>query len=409
MVRRPILPLLWCMKQLFSDMENHEEKICSCALNRIFGFAPKTGLALITCIGSAAEVFQLKESDLERLLGPYSKYKGLIGRQSLDFAEKELHELERKDIRFIGWNEEHYPELLHDCEDAPIGLYVRSTTPLDKLWKPKRRIAVVGTRDISSYGREWCMKTVNGIAESSEKPTIVSGLALGTDFYAHRTALDCGLPTIGVMATGPEDVYPVRHHEFAERLYRTPGCALVTDYPPGTRPLPVHFLRRNRIIAGLSDSTILIESKAKGGGIMTCNLAFSYNREVYALPGRADDIRSQGCNNLIRRKVAEPLTSVEDLMVSMNLKKAAVSRTESTEDLISRTYGTRMQDGQMEIMNEILRLIKNERDITVDEIAAATGLPYSTAASLTSVLETDGIIRIDLLQRCSLSPTSKGA
>ncbi len=390
-------------------MENYEEKICSCALNRIFGFSPKTGLALITCIGSAAEVFQLKDDELERLLGPYSKFKGLIGQEAFDAAEKELAGLERMDIHFIGWNEEDYPELLHECEDAPIGLYVRTKTPLNELWKPQRRIAVVGTRDISSYGREWCIRTVNGIAESPEKPVIVSGLAIGTDFYAHRTALECGLPTIGVMATGPEAIYPLRHHDFAEKLYRNPGCALITDYPPGTPPLPVHFLRRNRIIAGLSDSTILIESKIKGGGIMTCNLAFSYNRDVYALPGRADDSRSQGCNSLIRKKVAEPLTSVEDLIASLNLKKAARSQAVSADSMLAETYGNTMQPEQFEIMREILRLIKEERDITTDDISAATGLPYATVSNLTSLLEADGFITIDLLQRCSPAPTSKGA
>ncbi len=402
MVWRPILLLLWRMKN-FYEMKNHDEKICSCALNRIFGFSPKTGLALINCIGSAAEVFQLKEDELDRLLGPYSKYKGLIGQQSLDLAERELAGLEKKDISFIGWDEEDYPELLHECEDAPIGLYVRTTTPLSELWKPKRRIAVVGTRDISSYGRDWCIRTIDGIAESPERPTIVSGLAIGTDYYAHRTALECGLPTIGVMATGPESVYPLRHHEFAEKLYHTHGCALVTDYPPGTQPLPVHFLRRNRIIAGLSDSTILIESKVKGGGIMTCNLAFSYNREVYALPGRADDICSQGCNNLIRKKIAEPLTSVEDLMVSLNLKHTSMQRTESAESRLARTYGSRMKAEEFEHMKEILRLIRNERDITTDEITAATGLPYNAVSRLISLLETDGFIRVDLLQRCSLN------
>ncbi len=371
-------------------------------MNRIFGFSPKTGIALITCIGSASEVFQMKSGEIDKMLGPYSKYKGMITPEAADRAERELAELEKMDIRFVGWNEEVYPQLLHECEDAPIGLYVRTTTPLDELWKPMRRIAVVGTRDISPYGREWCIRTVTGLAESAERPAIVSGLALGTDFYAHRTALECGLPTIGVMATGPESVYPPRHRDFAERLCHTPGCALITDYPPGTAPLSVHFLRRNRIIAGLSESTILIESKLKGGGLMTCNLAFSYNREVHALPGRADDLRSQGCNSLIKNKIAEPLVSVEELLKSLNLKNGRKSGKESPTSLVLRKYGDRMSPGQIAEMTEILELVKSERGVTLDEISAATGIPYNNVSSMTGLLETDNFITIDLLQRCSL-------
>ncbi len=394
MVRRPILLLLW-------GMENNNEKICSCALNKIFGFAPKTGLALISCIGSAKEVFEMGGDEIDKILGPYSRYRGLIGQQALDEAERELAGLEKMDVTFIGWNEDGYPELLHECEDAPVGLYVRTKTPLDELWKPRRRIAVIGTRDISTYGREWCMRTVSGLAGADEKPVIVSGLALGTDYYAHRTALEYGLPTIGVMATGPETVYPQRHHDFAERMYRTPGCALVTDYPPGTAPLSVHFLRRNRIIAGLSDATILIESKMKGGGMMTCNLAFSYNREVHALPGRADDLRSQGCNSLIRKKIAEPFTSVEELMAALDLKNSTKSRRKSTASRLEELYGNGKAGEDLRTIAEVMDLIKSERGITVDEIASSTGLPYSRVSTSVRMLETDGFITVDLLQRCS--------
>ena len=180
-------------------------------------------------------------------------------------------------------------------------------------------VAVVGTRDISPYGREWCERIVHALARTSPKPLIVSGLAIGTDICAHKAALEASLPTIAVMATGTDTIYPYRHRQIAEKMSGTQGCALVTDYPPGTAPLPVNFLRRNRIIAGLSHATILVESKIKGGGMMTCRLAFSYDRDVYALPGRADDLRSQGCNHLIRARMAEPLTSEEDIIDSLGL------------------------------------------------------------------------------------------
>ena len=381
-------------------MEKFEEKACLCALNRIFGFSPKTGLALISHTGSAAEVFRLGREELENLLGPGSRYKGKLTWKAVEEASEELASLERRGIGFIGWTEDDYPSLLHECEDAPVGLYVRSRTPMNELWKPCRRIAIVGTRDISPYGREWCVRTVAGLSRCKEKPAIISGLALGTDFHAHKAALESGLATIGVMATGPETVYPHRHMEFAERLCSTPGCALVTDYPPGTAPLAIHFLRRNRIIAGLSDSTILMESKIKGGGMMTCRLAFSYSRDVYALPGRADDLRSQGCNHLIRSKIAEPLISIEDLTSSLGLNRAGIRDRMSLGETVLSEYETRLSPEKTELAITLLTMIKTERGITIEELSEATGISYSMTANMAAMLETDGFISIDLLQRC---------
>lgn len=393
MVWRPIFILLW-------GMEKFEEKACLCALNRIFGFSPKTGLALISHTGSAADVFRLERRELEELLGPSSRHKGGITWKAVEEASEELVRLESRGIGFTGWTEEEYPSLLHECEDAPVGLYVRSRTPMDELWKPCRRIAVVGTRDITPYGREWCVRTVAGLSRCKERPVIVSGLALGTDFCAHKAAVESGLATIGVMATGPETVYPHRHREFAEKMCETPGCALVTDYPPGTAPLAIHFLRRNRIIAGLSDSTILIESKIKGGGMMTCRLAFSYSRDVYALPGRADDLRSQGCNSLIRSKIAEPLTSIEDLTEGLGLNRAGAGGRRSVREIILSEYGSRLSPERLQLTANMLVKIKEERGITVEELSEFTGMSYGITANIAAMLETDGLISIDLLQRC---------
>lgn len=381
-------------------MGNLEEKACLCALNKIFGFAPKIGLALISHTGSAAEVFRIEGKDMDELLGPHNRYRGLMSMKAVDQAAKELADMESRGISFVGWSEEDYPPLLQECEDAPIGLYVRSTTPMDELWKPQKRIAVVGTRDITPYGREWCVRTVDGLARCKEKPTVVSGLALGTDFCAHKAALESGLATIGVMATGPEAVYPYRHKEFAERLCSTPGCALVTDYPPGTAPLAIHFLRRNRIIAGLSDATVLIESKIKGGGMMTCRLAFSYSREVYALPGRADDLRSQGCNSLIRSKIAEPIISIEDLTDSLGLNRTGIRSRNGIREVVESAYRSILSAEKTELAVTLLTMMKKERGITVEELAQDTGISYSMIANMAAMLEADGFISVDLLQRC---------
>ena len=387
----------------FVDMKTHEETICACALNRIFGFEPKIGLALLEHFGSATEVMKLSRKDQELLLGPHSKYTGMISPGAVSEAARELEQLANKDIQFIGQTHEHYPHLLKECEDAPIGIYIRSRSPIESLFTPSQSIAVVGTRDISLYGEEWCQKIVNGLANTSNKPLIISGLALGTDICAHKTALDYGLPTIGVMATGPEQIYPWRHRDFAERLVSTPGCALITDYPPSTAPLAIHFLRRNRIIAGLSQATLLIESKIRGGGMMTCRLAFSYGRDVYALPGRIDDLRSQGCNLLIREKIAEPITSERELLKSLGLGASSSQKKHSDLTTLDALYSTSISRDKIDQMAQILLSIKKYRGITIEEIAEKTRLEYSRTAELVRILETDGFICTDLLQRCTIN------
>jgi DNA processing protein len=208
------------------------------------------------------------------------------------------------------------------------------------------------------------------------------------------------------MATGPENVYPYRHRSFAEELYQIPGCALVTDYPPGTAPLAVHFLRRNRIIAGLSDTTVLIESKIKGGGMMTARLAFSYDRDVFALPGRVDDIRSQGCNMLIRSKIAEPLTSISDFLENIGLGGGS-GESVSDMDRLSSVYEKAATADRIGQMASLLKAIRHRRGTTVEELAEACGFGYARTVELTSRLETDGFISIDLLQRCSINPVKK--
>ena len=383
-------------------MKNFEEKACLCALNRVFGFEPKSALALISHLGCASTLFTLGEKELEELLGPYSRYRHHIRRNAVYEAAAELESLEKSGIQFIGWGEEGYPPLLAECQDPPIGLYIKSCTPASQLWTPDKSIAIVGTRDISPYGKDWCRKTVESLAATREKPLIVSGLALGTDICAHKAAVESGLPTIGVMATGPDSVYPYRHLAFADQICHTPGCALITDYPPGTPPLPVHFLRRNRIIAGMSDATILIESKLKGGGVMTARLAFSYDRDVYALPGRADDIRSQGCNYLIGNKIAEPIISTESLIRSIGMKYAGRSRKDNVSEELTSVFGGRIQADMIEEMAGILSVVQRCRGITVEAMCGETGMSYGRLSSLVSMLEAEGFLSIDLLRRCSI-------
>ncbi len=384
-------------------MDNFEEKACLCALSRIYGFEPRKGLALVEQLGCASALFALDRDGVESLSGPYDRYRHQIRQTAVFEAAKELEMLEKTGVTFVGWGQDGYPPMLTECPDPPIGLYIRSHTRPQDLWTRPKNIAIVGTRDISLYGLEWCSKTVEGLADTKQKPMIVSGLALGTDICAHKKALEHGLPTIAVMPTGPDAVYPHRHLSFADELCRRPGCALITDYPPGTAPLPVNFLRRNRIIAGLSHTTVLIESKIKGGGMMTARLAFSYDRDVFALPGRIDDIRSQGCNKLIAEKIAEPLVSVESLIKATGLDNMETpTRKTDISALLRMTFGERYDNATLNDMIALMECIRRTRGVTVEEAGAMIGIEYGRATSLISMLELEGFICMDLLQRCSI-------
>jgi DNA processing protein len=185
-------------------------------------------------------------------------------------------------------------------------------------------------------------------------------------------------------------------------MARTPGCALVTDYPPFTSPQAVNFLRRNRIIAGLSKATVLVESKRKGGGLLTANMAFEYDREVFALPGRADDIRSAGCNRIIQEKIAEPLTDLGEFVAGLGLGGLTRRNKAVLEEELSRVFGQTESPEDLGKLKQIAALIKKNRGITIDEICSFTGLEYIEARRYVGMLETEGIIYTDLLQRCSI-------
>lgn len=377
----------------------HHEMICCCALNRIFGFRPRIAIAMIASLGSASAVFELDREELTGITGPFSPFRDMICKASLEEAEKELESLYRDGYSFVHYGSPDYPQELKECDDAPAGLYVRSRSGLRHVFSGRKMIAVVGTRDISGYGREWCSRLVRSLSATGAPVTIVSGLAIGTDITAHETALESGIPTIAVMATGIDRIYPRQHRSAAGRIASAEGCALITDFPPGTAPLQVHFLRRNRIIAGMCSATILIESREKGGGMMTARLAFSYSRDVFALPGRASDIRSQGCNALIRAGIASPVTSEKDLIESLGMKYSMAGTGYPAESVPYIYKGNGNGDGIKE-MSMIVMAIRENGGITVSEVASACGLPYAATAGYVTMLETDGIIYTDVAQRC---------
>ena len=373
-----------------------EETIALCALNKVLGFVPAAGHALISAFGSAAAVFRQPVQVLGEALGPSRTFAPELTQAVLEWAAGELTRIRDGGFRFIGYGEDDYPELLAECPDPPLGLYFNSCSPPAEVFGLRPAVAVVGTRDLSPYGREWCRKLVAAMGEASATPCIVSGLAFGADGVAHRTALQCGLPTVGVMATGIETVYPWQHTELAGAMARTPGCALVTDYPTGSSPVALNFIRRNRIIAGLARATVVIESKTKGGSLITAKYACDYNRDVYALPGRADDLRSAGCNSLIRQRMADIVTDPEDLVERLGLGKTARRRKAGLEALLGRKYGTESPLVRLGL------LVKGRPGISLEEVARTTGWTWPEVMARAGTLEADGFLETDLLQRCTI-------
>ena len=198
------------------------------------------------------------------------------------------------------------------------------------------------------------------------------------------------------MATGIEKVYPWQHTELAGQMVRTPGCAVVTDYPTGSSPVALNFIRRNRIIAGLSRATVVIESKTKGGSLITAKYACDYNRDVYALPGRADDPRSAGCNSLIRHRMADIITDPEDLVERLGLGKSARRRKAGLEALLGRKYGAGSP------LVEMALLVKGHPGISLEEIVRETGWNWPEVQERAAILETDGFLETDLLRWCTI-------
>ena len=384
-------------------MEKEEDERASlCALNRIFGFEPKVGAGLVEAFGGASAVFRAPRKEIYDALGAYSRirYSSQVTVSAFESAAMELERLEAEGCRFVGCGEEGYPALLRECDDPPLGLYYRGTQPPETVFGGRPAIAVIGTRSLSYYGKDWCERIVEAMSKAGVKPLIVSGLALGVDVTAHRAALDCGLPTVGVMATGIDSIYPVQNRQTGERMASTDGCALVTDYPPGTRAVRINFLRRNRIIAGICRATLLIESKVKGGGMMTARLAYSYDRDVFALPGRIDDPLSQGCNLLIRENVAEPVGDLAELMSRLGLGKPDIRLKEDFKEEAEACYADLPEQEREELL-KVAMTVKGHRGISVDELCTRLKWSYSRVSRLVTTLECDGFISVDLLQHCS--------
>lgn len=383
---------------------DHRQAVSAIALNAIFGNEPRIASQIVEAFDSAESVFALSERECREAFGPYGKFSPDIGKRALETAEAEFARLSALGINFISiFDTDVYPPLLRDCPDAPLLLYIRGSSSPAKILRGAPMISIVGTRDMSSYGREWCTRTVRALSGYPVKPVIVSGLAFGVDITAHLASLACGLPTIAVIPVGVDAVYPHSHSVAADKIASCAGGALITDYPPGTMPMPYNFLRRNRIIAGLSPVTILIESRVRGGGMMTSRLAFGYGRSVFALPGRVDDPRSGGCNALLAEKVAEPLVSIDAVAEAAGLGAGQGRRKrDPLKSLRGRLEGSLDADG-LQKAEKVFGAIRGKRDISVGEISETLSLGYSETLRTVCLLESEGIVHTDVLQRCSIN------
>ena len=272
----------------FRRMMEFDEQVALCALNKIFGYHPRLAMALMEEVGSAAALFDGKWKAPGQAgddgMPDRASHPELLAQlvpSMLEWAQGELSRIREQGFRFLGYTDPDYPAPLREIPDPPLGLYLNGSTPPTQIFDLHPMVGVVGTRDLSPYGRAWCRKLVEGLARARVQPCIVSGMALGADGIAHQTALDCGLTTIGVLPTGIDKMYPWQHERLAMQMVGAPGCGLVTDYPTGTAPVALNFLRRNRIIAALTRAVIVVESKTKGGSLMTARYAVEYGRDVY--------------------------------------------------------------------------------------------------------------------------------
>lgn len=298
-------------------------------------------------------------------------------------AEKELEFDENHRIKPLVFNDDDYPQRLRECEDAPLVVYYRGTADLNK----QRIISVVGTRHCTVYGQEIISKFISQLKELCPDVLVVSGLAYGVDIQAHRNALKNGFETVGVLAHGLDYLYPTAHRDTATEMLKQGG--LLTEFMTSTNADKINFVRRNRIIAGTADATIVVESAAHGGGLITADIANSYGREVFAFPGNIGMPYSEGCNNLIRDNKAALITSAEDFVKTMGWEQDAKLK-KAREKGIERQMFPELTDDETRIVNTL----QHTNDLQANIISVKCGLPISTVASTLFNLELKGIVRL---------------
>ncbi len=331
---------------------------------------------LIVQVGDVTDVFNEKPTVLSKIngIGTYA-LKNLLDETHLNKIEKEVAYIKNNKIEYSYFLEKDYPSNLQQCVDAPIILFKDGGIDFTNT----KLISIVGTRNISAYGRDFCNQLIEELSEYN--PVIVSGFAYGVDICAHKAALKNNLQTIAVLAHGFEQIYPKVHKKYIHQVNEKGG--FLTEFWHDENPLRENFLKRNRIVAGISKATIVIESADKGGSLVTADIANSYNRDVFAVPGRSTDIYSKGCNNLIKNNKAHLLTSATDIVKMLNWDVK-----ESVKPIQKQLFLDLNEDEQK--IHDFL--FANGQQL-LDVISLTCNIPIFQLSSLLLQMELKGIIK----------------
>ncbi|MBR07824.1 MAG: DNA-protecting protein DprA [Rickettsiales bacterium] len=352
-----------------------EEKLYQLALELIPGIGDVNAKNLIAYCGSASAIFTSKVSHLKKIPGiGAEKIEALTSSEYLSKAEAILKDCGKKEINIYHYTDKDYPTKLKQVADAPNIIYAKGSI---NEWT--RVLGIVGTRNATEYGQAVTTKIVEDC--KSLNVVIVSGLAYGIDITAHRAALKNNIPTIGVLAGGLDKIYPALHKKNAQEMLEHGG--LISENPPGTKPEAHFFPARNRIIAGMSDAIIVVEAAKKGGALITANIADSYNKTVFAVPGDLDNKYSEGCNFLIRNQKALLFTGVNDLRYHLNWDD------DSQASQAAPDYSSLSEEDQ----KIVAALSENKAGVPIDELAWKTQITVNQLASNLLTLEFSGLVK----------------
>lgn len=353
-----------------------QERLHFLALHFTPGIGDYLVKQLVSYCGSAEQVFKTPKGKLLKIPGVGEISADAIQRKEMfSKAEKEIKRAEKEETEILLFTDKKYPQRLRSIEDAPSVLYVKGNQNLNT---PKS-VAIVGTRQATDYGREMVDKICEALVP--HQPLIVSGLAYGIDIQAHKSSLAYGLPTVGVMGSGMNVIYPAAHKEVARKMVNQGG--LLTENSFDTKPDAHNFPARNRIIAGLCDALIVVEAAERGGALITAEIANSYNKDVFAVPGNLGKTYSEGCNKLIKINKANLFTSVKDLEYIMNW-------------LPGSEFGAHPRDlssFEPEEQKVIQILMDRNGPVMIDELCFRSSLPPGTLASLLLTLEFKNAVR----------------
>lgn len=355
------------------------EDIYKVAISFFNGIGPVNTKKVIAYTGSVEGLFKEKKQNLLKIPGIGKAFINSLDRNNaLKQAEEELKLMVDNNISIFFYLDKHYPQRLLNCTDSPCTLYYKGDTNFNTT----RVVSIVGTRNASDYGRELCNKLIRDLSEKADKPLIVSGLAYGIDICAHKAALRNNLQTVAAVGHGLHMLYPAQHKSYAEEMI----CqgAILSEFTSKAKFDPKNFVRRNRIIAGMSDATIVIESAAKGGSLVTADIANSYNRDVFAFPGRVSDKLSIGCNKLIKTNQAHLIEGIADLEYMLGWEDL----TEKAKPIQAKLFVDLSPEEEI-----LVNVLKMNNTVSVDIICIETSFPMSKVSSLLLKLEFEGVVR----------------